>query len=490
MRNVAAFARAIFRARPRIVSADVPVIFAATSGGYSRSRLRSSSKTGVTATSPPVVSTRYSPSSAGSTPSSARLRFAAARIRPDFRSKTWKTSSSPPSSRSLARRNRRVSVRTSNGRSVCSATNASVEEILLDDHVCHREPEGRVRADIHGDPEVGVDCRGVVVGSDRHDLHAPVPGLGDEVSVGDLRVDRVAGPDQDQIRMEQVVPRAGEDDLPAGHGGSRVVISDLLVDGEDGRVQHEARSVQPDGVATVLVGAAGVPGDSRRSVRRQDVDRPVGDVAERLFPAHPLPGAAAAFADPLERVAEPRGIVHARAVAGPLLAAAGVEVGHRLVGLGIVSRLLLAEDDTFLDVDVPAAAALVEAVDEMGPLGDSVPGPFLPVDVPPALVARGIGDGPRRRCSAFRRGRSKREAPERQCQRGRSARAAQKVSAGQTNPLSHVSDPPVRSPPLRGPLRPRVALSRPRTAAGSGGRSPRCARRRAERAGSPGRSCP
>jgi hypothetical protein len=49
--------------------------------------------------------------------------------------------------------------------------------------------------------------------------------------------------------------------------------------------------------------------------------------------------------------------------------------------------LLLAPDKTVLDVDMPAAITLIDAVDQMGTLNNAVPGPLLPVDIVKSNVA-------------------------------------------------------------------------------------------------------
>ncbi len=63
---------------------------------------------------------------------------------------------SPPPRGPTARRKRRVSSRTSSGRSVCSAHEVAVDEVLLDEHVRDAERERGVAAGLHGNPEVGV----------------------------------------------------------------------------------------------------------------------------------------------------------------------------------------------------------------------------------------------------------------------------------------------------------------------------------------------
>ena len=128
-----------------------------------------------------------------------------------------------------------------------------------------------------------------------------------------------------------------------------------------------------DGGAATGVRGARIPGDCTGPIGGDDVDVHVGDLVQRLLPGDPLPLPLAALSHPLERVREPPRVVHALAVAGSLLAAARIEVGDAGIDLLVGAGLLLAPDDPVLDVDVPAAVALVPAVHEVGALGDLVP---------------------------------------------------------------------------------------------------------------------
>ena len=226
-----------------------------------------------------------------------------------------------------------------------------------------------------------MDGRSIVVGRDRNHAGAVVAGLENEVCVRDLGVDGIAAPDENQVRVVQVVCGAEEADLARGDGRARIVVGDLGVGFEHRRIEHADGAREPEPVAAVGDRASHVPDDGSGPILDDRVDGRVGDLAKRLVPGHPLPAALAARADPLERMEQPGRGQRAGAVAGAFLAAARVEVGHRGVGLRVVAHLLLAPDDPVLHVDVPDAALLVGAVHVVGAARHPVPGPFLPVDV-------------------------------------------------------------------------------------------------------------
>ena len=122
------------------------------------------------------------------------------------------------------------------------------------------------------------------------------------------------------------------------------------------------------------------------------IDHLLGDLVDRLLPADALPLAGAPLTHPLQGHGEPARPVHQLGVAGPLLAAAGVEVGHTRLGRRVGRGLLLANHDAVLYVEVPlaGAAAVRPAV---GSLGDAVPGPALAVEVLPAAELLGSAGG-------------------------------------------------------------------------------------------------
>ena len=252
-------------------------------------------------------------------------------------------------------------------------------------------PKAASLRDLDGDPLVGVDGRGVVVGGDAHHPGALVARLVDEVDVRDLRVGGIAAPDQDQVGVEEIVARARDGDLAEGGHGARVVVADLAVHVEHGRVEQETGAVGAHAAAAVGGGGARIPDDRFGAVLAQRVDGAIGDLAQPLLPRDALPLPLAAAPDAAQGMAQPRGVVHGLAVTRSLVAAAGVEVRHARVGLLVVGGLLLAEHDPILYEHVPVAAALVPAVDVMRALGDPIPGPLVAVEVAPVAVARGTG---------------------------------------------------------------------------------------------------
>ena len=104
-----------------------------------------------------------------------------------------------------------------------------------------------------------MDGGGAEFRPDEDDLGAVVARLREEVRVRDLRVERVATPDQDQVGEEEVVGRAIEADLAEGLGEPPAPIADL-------RVGIEARGVQQQGEA--LVG----DGQHAEGVERPEVE--------------------------------------------------------------------------------------------------------------------------------------------------------------------------------------------------------------------------
>ena len=155
-----------------------------------------------------------------------------------------------------------------------------IVEPLLHDHVRHGEAQRSVGPDLDRKPQVGVDRRGAVVRGDADDGRTVVASLVDEVGVGDLGVRGIAAPDEDQIRIEEVVARACKGDLAHGRHRAGVVIAYLAVHVEDRRIEHVAGAVGPYGVAAVASVASWVPDDRRGTVLEQRVDGAVCDVAQ------------------------------------------------------------------------------------------------------------------------------------------------------------------------------------------------------------------
>jgi hypothetical protein len=78
-------------------------------------------------------------------------------------------------------------------------------EIGVDDHFAHRERQGGVGADAHGQVVVGVDGRWAVVGSDGDDPASVVSRLGDVVVPVDVGVHGIGVPDQCLDGVEHLV---------------------------------------------------------------------------------------------------------------------------------------------------------------------------------------------------------------------------------------------------------------------------------------------
>ena len=93
------------------------------------------------------------------------------------------------------------------------------------------------------------------------------------------------------------------------------------------------------------------------TVALADVDQLLGDLAKRLVPADLLPLALTTLAGSLQRYRQAARAVHHLGVTGTLLATARVEVGHARFRRFVVRRLLLANDDAVLHVEVPVARA-------------------------------------------------------------------------------------------------------------------------------------
>jgi len=233
-----------------------------------------------------------------------------------------------------------------------------------------------------------VDGRGAVVRRDADDRGTLVAGLVDEVCVRDLGVGRIPAPDEDEVRVQEVVRRAREGDLAQRRHGTRVMIPDLAVHVEHGRVEDEARAMDADSIAAVGVGGAGIPDDRVRPALDEGVETSVRDLPQALLPTDAAKASLAPRADPTQGVEQTRAVDHAFAVAGALLTAARVVVGNLRIRRLVAADLLFAEDYPVLHVDVPVAAPLVPAVDEVGALVDRVESQPFAIEIAPAGVAR------------------------------------------------------------------------------------------------------
>ena len=207
----------------------------------------------------------------------------------------------------------------------------------------------------------------------------------------------LARPDQHALRL-----------VDGGHVVAGQVVAERHV-GADGQVAHAG-----EGLGNHDAGDVGEAEERRERGALQDhlrahgegdrvgarlggvLDDLVGDLADRLVPADPLPLALAALADPLHRVEHALLAVHVLGVADALLAAARTVVRRVLAGAAVLALLLLAPDDAVLDVDVEGAVA--GAVDAPAAPDHPVPGPLAAHHVFPEPVhGRRRRPGPARR---------------------------------------------------------------------------------------------
>jgi hypothetical protein len=136
--------------------------------------------------------------------------------------------------------------------------------------------------------------------------------------------------------------------------------------------------------ARVDVGS--VHDDALGAVGRVGVEDGVGDLGERLVPAHALPLSLAALPHALQREAHPLAAREDVVEAAALLTALRIVVGVVGVGGFGAGRLLLAPDDAIPRVD-PEGAAAGETLIGVGSPADLIPAPLVPVDVLPGAVA-------------------------------------------------------------------------------------------------------
>jgi hypothetical protein len=74
-------------------------------------------------------------------------------------------------------------------------------------------------------------------------------------------------------------------------------------------------------------------------------------------------------------------MIHLDGIAGPILAAPGVEIGDGGVCPGVFPGLLFPEDEAVFHIEVEGAVSLIPAVEDVGALDHLVPSPSLSVDV-------------------------------------------------------------------------------------------------------------
>jgi hypothetical protein len=268
-----------------------------------------------------------------------------------------------------------------------------VVQPFLENHVCSRQSERRVRLVPHGNPEIGVDRARGEIRRDHHDLGPAVARLVDEVDVGNARVRGVCDPEHDVVGEEPVVRRA------VG------VVHTLGLHQAVGHVAHAGPGIQQRGPhgdvpaqlgrrvgSVVAVRGAVVVDDGLGAGLERGVDTRVCDLVVGLLPADPLPLALAALAHALHRVEDARLAQVQIAVTRPFLAAPRVEVGYPLARGRIDRVLLFAPDDAVLHEEIERAGGeTVGAV--VASLGHPVPLPLRAIDVGPVAVR----DAPRRR---------------------------------------------------------------------------------------------
>ncbi len=258
---------------------------------------------------------------------------------------------------------------------------------FIDDDLGHAEGQGGIGTDAQVDPLVRVHRRGVVIGSDAHDLRAPVTGFPEEMGLGNAGIGRVSEPHEDQIGADVVVgsavrvEQAPRQDDTEGHvadgrpavelGGTEVV--------EERHLAGRGRSVPGVGRSTLVNDAFG-------TVFTDHLEHLVRDFLICLVPGDPLPLARTARPHSFDRILQPVRSVHQLTEARPFLATARVVVGK--VGRARVedSVLFLAPNDAVLDVQHPrtcgsAVGDVVRGVDDL------IPRPFLPINVLPIPVA-------------------------------------------------------------------------------------------------------
>ncbi len=252
----------------------------------------------------------------------------------------------------------------------------------------HAHGQRRIRRRLDRHPQVRLGGRAVVVRADRNDLGAAIFRLGEEMRVGNLRVERIARPEQDQVGIEILVCRALEVDLAEGLEGATVTVADLAVLVDHHRLADTGDAREGRRVLGQVVGRADIPNDPIGALLGGHIQPGIGDIGQGGIPGDALPFVLTARAHPLQRMRHPRRVVHPLRVATALLAAARVVVGQLVVDLLVFRRLLLAEDQAILHIHVPGTVGLIPAVHDVRATHHLVPGPLLAIHVLPAAVGR------------------------------------------------------------------------------------------------------
>src|SRR3972149_4160227 len=218
----------------------------------------------------------------------------------------------------------------------------------------------------------------MVVGRDRDALAAVVLRFEGVMEPVDVRVDRVAVPDERQLREEPVVHRRDGVELAPGYVIPGTPVLELGIAIRQGRA--DGPEIRP------RRGRAGLRCHQRQHRLRPlvlaGVEDRVGDVGERLLPGDRLELAFAALAHALERLRHAvRPCVYV-SPASALLAAHRVHIGDALLDDGQRPALFLSDDLAVLDVDTERAATRI-AVHRVATPDDLFPLPPVAILIGP-----------------------------------------------------------------------------------------------------------
>ena len=157
-----------------------------------------------------------------------------------------------------------------------------LQEILpvkpfIDDYLGHGQCEGRIGSHIYGNPQIGVDSRGVVVRGDADHPGAVVAGLCQQVVVGDVCIGGVSAPYQDQVGVPPVVHRSPHERLSKNQSSAHVLVARVGLDGVIGNSQGAHQGLKPHGLAAQSPAAAKAH-NGIHPFGRKDLDQGVGDL--------------------------------------------------------------------------------------------------------------------------------------------------------------------------------------------------------------------
>ncbi len=286
--------------------------------------------------------------------------------------------------------------------------------------MAHGHRQRRVRALLHGDPEVG-ELRGFrIVGADDHRLGAAIARLGIEVGVRRARLRHVRAPEDEEARIVPVgrfrhvgllapglrrCRRQVAVPVVEGHTDAaeqrQVARAGRIGDHRHGRDRREAvDSVRAVGLGGIgigrrddLVGLVPAGADEAAMAALRGVARPLLRVLDDGGPGRHRCHGGARFPPQLgesrtdHRVLHPVAGVEIPGIGGAARTAAGLMVRQLRPRARIVGLLRLPGDDPALNVDLPGAGA--GAVGAVGGADDLVRLPAPPVAVLPAAVLGG-----------------------------------------------------------------------------------------------------